>query len=447
MKKLTKDQIEKLTPQQVHEVLNGVMLADGYPVVVDLDRSNGMILYDSRENKPYLDFFSYFASNPIGHNHPKMSEPGFLKKLQRASVNNPSNSDFYTVEMAQFVATFHKTAMPESMQHLFLVSGGGPAVENALKVAMDWKVRKNKRDYHRETGTKVVHLANAFHGRLGYSMSLTNTADPRKYMYYAQFDWPRISSPAAIFPLEGKNLEATIAAEEKALKELKHILKLDAQNICSILIEPIQGEGGDRHFRPEFLKGVKELCLKFDIMLIYDEVQCGMGLTGNWWAWQALGVEPDIFAFGKKSQVCGIVAGPRVDEIENNVFAESSRINSTWGGNLSDMVRAQRYLEIIEEENLLDNATKMGKILLDGLCELEKKHKSVTNARGRGLMCAFDVPLSDYRTRFLDLCFEKGLIILPCGTHSIRFRPSLNVDKESIGRALAIIDEAIRELK
>jgi len=446
MKKLSRDEIYTIDASRVHSVLGSVMLADGYSIVADLDKSQGQILYDARENKPYLDFFSYFASNPIGHNHPKMQDKEFKDVLVKSAISKPSNSDIYTVEMARFVATFHRVAMPDSMNHLFFVSGGGLAVENALKAAMDWKVRKNIEAGKGPIGTKVAHMEKAFHGRTGYTLSLTNTADPRKYQYFALFDWPRISCPAITFPLEGENLDRVIEAEKKALSELEDFLKKDSDNICAFIMEPIQGEGGDNHFRTEFLKALKNLCLKYDILLVFDEVQSGMGLTGNMWAWQGLGVEPDIFCFGKKSQVCGIVAGPRIDEVENNVFRESSRINSTWGGNLIDMVRAQRYLEIIEEDNLVENAKEMGEYLLENLQKLEKDHFEISNARGRGLMCAFDLTESKVRDRLLTHCFNRGLLVLSCGTRSIRFRPSLNVTRSDIDKAMAIIDEAAKKL-
>jgi L-lysine 6-transaminase len=445
MRKLSRAEVAAINANNVHEVLGTVMLADGMDMVVDLDKSQGQMLYDAKAQKLYLDFFSYFASNPIGHNHPKMTTPEFIELMGKIAVHNPSNSDLYSVEMAKFVATFARVAMPESMNYLFLVAGGGLAVENALKAAMDWKVRKNVAAGKGEIGTKVLHFENSFHGRTGYTISLTNTADPRKYMFFAKFDWPRVPAPYCEFPLEGANLDTTIDRENVSLEMIEDILKKDADNICCIIIEPIQAEGGDNHFRKEYLLALKNLCLKYDILLVFDEVQTGMGLTGAMWAWQKIGVEPDILSFGKKAQVCGIIAGSRIDEVEKNVFHESSRINSTWGGNLADMVRCRKYLEIIEEENLVENADKMGKLLLNGLLEIQRKHPKVSNARGSGLMCAFDLPDSSCRNGFIETCMEKGMMVLPCGTKSIRFRPSLNVEKEHIERAIAIIDSVLSE--
>ncbi len=130
-----------------------------------------------------------------------------------------------------------------------------------------------------------------------------------------------------------------------------------------------------------------------------DEVQTGMGATGTMWAIEHMGVRPDVIAFGKKARVCGIIAGERVDEVPDNVFKVSSRINSTWGGNLVDMVRSQRYLEIIAEENLVENAGAMGRLLLDGLNALAQESDLVSNVRGQGMLLAFDLP--DTRTGHL----------------------------------------------
>ena len=180
-------------------------------------------------------------------------------------------------------------------------------------------------------------------------------------------------------------------------------------------------------------------------MLIMDEVQTGIGMTGKMWAHQHF-VEPDMIAFGKKMQVCGILCGKRIDDVENNVFRLPSRLNSTWGGNLVDMVRSQRYLEVIEQEGLVNNARVVGKHLLGRLLELAGEFPSVvTNARGRGLFAAFDVPTPEARTKIRNGCLRRGLIILPSGERSIRFRPPLTVTAREIDRGLSIIREAIRE--
>ncbi len=427
---------------KVHETLSKYMLVDGFPVVVDLEKSHGSFLVDAITGKEYVDFFTFFASAPIGFNHPKMTTPEFIEKLGKVAVNKPSNSDLYTVEMAEFVETFATIAKPDYMKHLFFVSGGALAVENALKTAFDWKVRKNLKKGKGEKGYKVIHFKQAFHGRTGYTLSLTNTFDPRKTMYFPTFDWPRIDNPKLRFPITDEVIKEVEEAEKKAIQQIKDVIAKDGDDIACLIIEPIQGEGGDNHFRKEFFKELETICKESDIMFIVDEVQTGIGLTGKMWAYQHFDIKPDIIAFGKKTQVCGIMVSDRVDEVENNVFVESSRINSTWGGNLVDMVRSTKYLQIIDEEKLVDNAAKMGEYLMKKLNEMAER-KPITNIRGKGLFCAFDLPNTDHRDKVFSAGLEKGVLILKSGEKSIRFRPPLNIKQEEIDKGLSILEEII----
>ncbi|MBD3349658.1 MAG: L-lysine 6-transaminase [Candidatus Eisenbacteria bacterium] len=440
-----------VTPDTVHETIGSHMLADGFDIVLDLDKSEGSYLFDSRSRQRYLDLFTCFASSPIGFNHPKMRDPEFVRMLGRVAVNKPSNSDLYTVELAEFVDAFARLAAPPELPHLFFVSGGTLAVENALKAAFDWKVRKNIQKGvnsadapERELkGTQVIHFEQAFHGRSGYTLPLTNTFDPRKTKYFPKFDWPRVPNPKIRFPLDDESLEDVKIRERQSLEAVRKALSDNPDDVAAIIIEPIQGEGGDNHFRPEFLQGLRSIADENDVILVFDEIQCGMGLTGTMWAFQQMGVVPDIAAFGKKAQVCGIMASDRMLEVEGNVFQESSRINSTWGGNLVDMVRCRRYLEIMHEEDMLSNAAEMGKRLLSGLeSAAAASGGRLSNVRGRGLMCAFDLATTDDRADFLHDLREQGVLALPCGEKTVRFRPPLNISEGEVDAALAAIGKA-----
>lgn len=431
----------KVSPDEVHGSLARHILADGYPFVYDHRRSEGSYLLDAASGRKYIDFFSFFASSPLTHNHPKVNTPEFRAKMADIAIINPANSDVYTVEMAEAVETFAQYAIPRSMPHLFFISGGAPAVENALKVAFDWKVRKNLgKGLPEERGSKVLHFKEAFHGRLGYTLSLTNTADPRKHMYFPKFAWPRVENPKLVFPLTDSNLERTREAERNSLAEIEAAFDANTDDIACILIEPIQCEGGDNHFRPEFLKELRRIADERDAMLIFDEVQTGMGMCGAMWAHQSLDVEPDIIVFGKKTQVCGIAASSRVDEVERNVFVESSRINSTWGGSITDMVRGQRYIEIIHEDDLLNNACVQGEYLVSSLRHIEGRGAAIGNVRGRGLLVAFDVADTPTRDGLLNDALNAGLILLACGGVGIRVRPHLDVKRETVDEALNILE-------
>jgi L-lysine 6-transaminase len=176
---------------------------------------------------------------------------------------------------------------------------------------------------------------------------------------------------------------------------------------------------------------------------VFDEVQTGIGGTGTWWAYQHHGVRPDVLCFAKKMQVGGILVGNRIDDVEENVFKKPGRINSTWGGGLVDMVRATRILEIIVEEDLLENARLRGEELRAGLEGIQARQKAVDNARGQGLMCAIDLPDAKTRDAIIKRCYADGMLVLACGTRSIRFRPALNVPQELIAEGVKRLEAAI----
>lgn len=426
-------------PGRVHEVLARSMLIDGFDFVLDLDRSHGSYLYDARDGRRYLDMFSFFASSALGMNHPALAgDDAFRAELVAAALNKPSNSDVYSVAMARFVETFARVLGDPALPHLFFVDGGALAVENALKVAFDWKSRFNEaRGLDPALGTRVLHLRGAFHGRSGYTLSLTNT-NPVTVDRFPTFDWPRIDAPYIRPGADVAALEAASLAQARAAFEAH------PHDIACFVAEPIQGEGGDRHFRPEFFAAMRELCDSHDALLIFDEVQTGCGLTGTAWAYRQFGVQPDVVAFGKKTQVCGIMAGRRVDEVADNVFAVPSRLNSTWGGNLADMVRARRILEVIEADEIFDHAAAQGAYLLGCLEQLAGEFRDVVlEPRGRGLMCAFSLPSAADRDELIRRLWRRAVIVLPSGRDGVRFRPALTVTDAEIDAAMRAIRGAL----
>jgi L-lysine 6-transaminase len=444
---VTTSTLSKVSPAEVHAVLARHMLADGFDLVFDFEKSHGSWLHDARTGREYLDFVTFTASNPIGYNHPRMKDPEFLKVLHRVAQLKPALSDLYSVEYAQFVETMARLAIPASMKYAFFIEGGTLGVENALKVAFDWKVRRNKaKGVAGERGSQVIHFREAFHGRSGYTLSLTNT-DPVKTDYYPKFRWPRIDNPKLRFPVTPEVEQDVAAAEQKALDQMRRAFADNPDDIAAILIEPIQGEGGDNHFRPEFLQALERLARENACFFIVDEVQTGVGLTGKMWAHEHYGVTPDALCFGKKTQVCGCLVGPKVDEEPQNVFKVASRINSTWGGGLTDMVRFGRYLEVIHEERLVENARVVGDHLLAGLRDLQRELGGLmSNARGRGLMIAFDVPAADQRNKAKDAIWRNGLLVLPCGERSLRFRPPLNLSAAEADSGLDIVRRSLKQL-
>jgi L-lysine 6-transaminase len=432
-------------PAEVLDTIRKHMLVDGFPIVVDLERSHGVRMRDRATGREYMDFFQFFASMPLGFNHPRLTEREFSERLLKAAVNKPSNSDFYAQEMAEFVQAMDQYAIPDALPRMFLIGGGALAVENALKAAFDWKVRRNMaRGAKGEVGTKVIHFREAFHGRSGYTLSLTNT-DPVKTRHFPKFDWPRITTPKITFPLDDHKGDV-VALEEKAKAEIEAAIHAYGDDIAALIIEPIQCEGGDNHFRPEFIRYLRDVTEENEIIFIVDEVQTGVGVTGKFWAYEHTGVTPDILAFGKKMQVCGILASEKLYEADG-VFKVPGRINSTWGGNLTDMVRATRYLQVIDEDNLVENARAVGAYLLQRIGELEQRHAGVvSNPRGLGLLAAFDLPGADLRKAYLSRARENGLLMVGCGTRSVRFRPPLNLTDAEVDEGIDIIDRTLRSV-
>jgi L-lysine 6-transaminase len=435
-----------VAPRQVLATLERHILVDGFKLVFDVDQSRGSRFVDAATGREFIDLYGFYASQPIGYNHPHFDRADVQAELLRAAKVKVANADVYTPQYANFVETFARVIAHPQLPRYFFIEGGALAVENAVKTAMDWKVRKNIAAGHGERGTEIIHFKHAFHGRSGYTMSLTNT-DPKKVAYFAKFPWPRISTPMLNFALPEKERLADVIAKEKiAEQEIRTVLAQKAVDIAAIIIEPIQGEGGDNHFRPEFLQLLRRLADENDVLLIFDEVQSGMGITGKRWACEHYDVTPDLIAFGKKSQVCGVMAGPRLDEVPDNCFRLPSRISSTWGGNFTDYVRSTHYLRIYEQEHLVDHARVQGGKFLHGLTELARHNSLVTAPRGQGLMLAFDLPSGAIRDAFWRGCYELDLLVIRSGERSIRLRPVLDIKDDVIEQSLKIMSDECRKL-
>jgi L-lysine 6-transaminase len=393
-------------PDNTLDTLEKYILVDGFHVVADQEKSHGSWIHDARGGKPYLDLYSQFASQALGWNHPALiaNQHRFLPVLSCKMAN----SDMYTTQYAEFVETF--ASVTPDFKHYFFIDGGALAVENALKCAFDWKAKKIGLTMKDEVDVdfSIMHLKNAFHGRTGYTMSLTNTGFLKTGLF-PQFNWPRID------------------ADMNGLAQAEEVLKKD-RRVAAIIAEPILGEGGDIHLTTQYLQGLRDLADKYEALLIFDEVQTGLGLTGKWWAYEHHDVKPDILCFGKKTQVCGMCANERVDEVEDNVFTTSGRINSTWGGNLVDMVRASIIIETIRDNDYVGHAACMGEHFLEGL----KKIEGLSNVRGVGLMIAFDLESSEKRDEFVGKLQNDSVLPLKCGDKGVRFRPHLTITKEDI---------------
>ena len=414
-----------ITADNAVDVLRRHVQLTGLDLVVDLERSQGRTLVDARDGTKYLDLLGCYGSLPVGMNHPDMAgDQRFRDALVAAALHKLTNSDLYTAEYARFADAFTQLLGDPALPHLFFIDGGTLAVENALKAAFDWKAQR--------CGTaaplEVMHLTNAFHGRSGYTLSLTNTS-PVISDRYPAWNWPRVDWRDGLGP------------PARYLRE-------HGDRVACFVAEPIQGAGGDVHVDPAFLRGMQDLCHAHDVLFVLDEVQTGCGASGTPWLYQQLGLAPDIVAFGKKTQVCGVIAGRRVDLVDRNVFTVPDRIGSTWGGNLADMVRATRIFEIIGQHELIPRARVLGTALLGLLEDIAQSHPGMAeNPRGRGLLAAFDMPDSASRDEFLNRLRERErVLLLPGGARAVRFRPPLTVTADELAQAQTAIERVLAEM-
>lgn len=377
---------------------------------IDTKESKDAWIVDKLTKKKYLDCFSQFASQPFGWNSPYFEE--YKDRLADAAINKIANSDIMTEEYAIFIDKFSNIC--KDFQKFFFIEGGSAGVENAIKTAFDWKCQRLGMNKPNELD--IIHFKDSFHGRGGYAISLTNNSKTdHKTKLFPKFPWTRVTK-------DNKGLETAEAA-------------LKFGNVAAIIVETIQGEPGDFHFEKEFLNKLKKLSDHYDCLMILDEVQCGGGITGTWWAYQQkCDFTPDLMCFGKKMQVCGFSANlNKLNKIKDHVFNVSSRISSTWGGNSVDMVRSSIIIEIIEKHKILENVKKIGNYLLNELNRI-----GLDNVRGLGLMIAFDAKTKEIRDSLLEK-LNQDMIILPCGEKSIRFRPHLTFTGNDVDSAISIL--------
>ncbi|MBW3630554.1 MAG: aminotransferase class III-fold pyridoxal phosphate-dependent enzyme [Gemmatimonadetes bacterium] len=429
-----------MTPATVHDVLRQSLLVDGFDLVLDLERSRGSRLVDARDGTSYLDLFTFFASSALGMNHPALvGDPEFREDLLAAAMNKPSNSDVYTEAMARFVATFARVLGDPGLPHLFFVEGGALAVENALKVAFDWKSRWNEAHGRSPAlGTKVLHLRRAFHGRSGYTLSLTNT-EPVKTALFPTFDWPRIDVPAIRFPLPA-HLDEVRSAEATALEQARAAFAAHPHDIACFVAEPIQGEGGVQPVPAQFLRSLRLLCDEADAALIFDEIQVGLGRTGTFWAHEATGVTPDLLTVAKP------LAGglPMAAVLLTERIAQAIQPGdhaTTFGGGPLVATAALAVCRKIGEPAFLAEVQRKGELLGERLGAIALSSDKVTAIRGAGMI--WGVEITGAASEVIGRSMEAGLLVISAGPNVVRIVPPLTVSDEELLEGLAILEAVL----
>ena len=377
-----------------------------YQVV--LDHGDGVHLYDI-DGKEYLDFVSGIAVFALGYNNKEYND---ALKAQIDKVIHTSNY-YYNVPAIEAAKKLKKVS---GMDRVFFTNSGAEAIEGALKAARKYTYLKDGKTDH-----EIIALEHSFHGRTFGALSVTGNPKYRE----------------AFEPMIGNIRFAK-------MNDFESILENVNDKTCAIIMETVQGEGGIFPAEEEFLRKVRNLCDEKDILLILDEIQCGMGRTGHMFAWQSYGIKPDIMTCAK-ALGCGVPVGAfLLNEKTGQNSLKAGDHGTTYGGNPLACAAISKVLDLFEQYNIIDNVNSVAPYLEKRLDELVDKYDFVTKRRGRGLMqgLVFDRPVADIIVSAMD----KGLILINAGSSIIRFVPPLVISKDDVDKMIEILDSCLREI-
>ena len=406
-----------------------------YALVVD--RAQGSEVWDV-DGRRYIDFMAGVAVLNVGHRHPYVQA---AVEEQVSKFWHICLSDFFYPQAVTLAEKLQSIAPMDGDSKVYFGNSGTEAVEAAIKLAMYTTGR-----------TRFIGFLGAFHGRTLGSLSFTASKAVQRANYLSGVKVYHVPYPNPYRPIligdPGASYGDTVVdfIEEELFRSM-----LSPTDVAAILVEPIQGEGGYIVPSPGFFSRLRELCDRYGILLILDEIQSGAGRTGKWWAIEHEGVEPDIVCFAK-----GIGSGMPIGGImarEDLMTWERGSHGSTYGGNPVAAASALATLEVIEREGLLAKAAETGDYIMDALAEMEMRHPSIGEVRGRGLMVGMEF-VQDRATKeragalrdhIIQRAFESGLLLIPCGTNSIRMTPPLNIDRGLVDEGLHLFEQALSE--
>ncbi len=406
-----------------------------YGLVVD--HADGSEVWDV-DGRRYVDFMAGIGVLNVGHRHPKVVE------AVRAQVDKFWHiclSDFYYPNAVELAEKLQAIAPIDDDSRVFFSNSGTEAVEAAIKLAM-----------YKTGRTRFVGFLGGFHGRTLGALSFTASKAVQRANYLAGVKVFHVPYPNAYRPvLVQQPGEGHGDAVINFLEEQLFRTTISPHDVAAILVEPIQGEGGYIVPSPHFLPRLRELCDRYGILLMVDEVQSGIGRTGKWWAVEHEGVEPDVVCFAK-GVASGLPLGGIIARKDVMDWKPGSH-GSTFGGNPIAVAAATATLDVIAEEGLLAQAAKTGQFMIDALAEMEMRHPSIGEVRGRGLMVAAEFVKDreskeravELRNHVIQSAFREGLLLLPCGSNTIRFIPPLNITRELVEEGLHIFEEALTE--
>ena len=407
-----------------------------YALVVD--HAQGSEIWDV-DGRRYIDFMAGVAVLNVGHRHPAVVE---AVKEQLDKFWHVCLSDFYYPQAVELAEELQSIApMPDTQ--VYFGNSGTEAVEAALKLAMYKTGRK-----------QFIGFLGAFHGRTLGSLSFTASKYVQRANYQPGLQVTHIPYPDVYRPvLAGANGKSYGDVVIDYLENEIFRTLLSPNDVAGILLEPIQGEGGYVIPPPRFISRLREVCDRYGILLIADEIQSGVGRTGKWWAIEHENVEPDIVCFAK-GVGSGMPIGGIIARQEMMVWGPGSH-GSTYGGNPVAAIAALATLKVIEEEGLAQRAQENGEMIMDALLEMQGRHASIGDVRGRGLMIGIEF-VKDRQTRerafelrneIIEDAFSRGLLLIPCGANSVRMTPALNVPQNLVDEALQIFANVIADVE
>lgn len=373
---------------------------------VNFERGEGTWLYDDKGTE-YLDFVSGIAVNCLGHSHPSI-----IKTIKEQSEKLIHVSNYYwnkpQLELAQILCE------NSNFDKAFFCNSGTEAIEAALKLSRKYSIKKGY-----DNKNTIVYMNNSFHGRTMGALSVTG--QPK---YQETFK-----------PLLGN----TISVDFNDIDGLESIFD---NSVCAVIMEPIQGEGGILPAEVEFLEKTKELCAKYDSLLIFDEVQCGIGRTGSLFAHQKLGITPDVVciakALGGGVPIGAILTNEKADVLEPGDHG------TTFGGNPLCCAVSYTVLKELIHNGIIDTVDEKSNYLINRLNDLKSKYPKIGEIRGMGLLIGVDIDLNP--KELMKECFSNGLLVVTAGKNTLRFLPPLNVNYEELDKAILLFEKALISL-
>lgn len=442
--------------QELIKQLDGMQAMESIQFFIDYDKSQGNYLVDADENI-LLDMYTQIASLPLGYNHPSlirvMQDPSNLKHF----VNRPALGIYPSTDWPQKLEASLMAVAPRGLSNCMTQGCGACANEHAYKavfMAYRRKQRGGEPPSQEERESSLINqppgcppltllsFSNAFHGRTMGSLMMTHT----KWMHKLDFpsiDWPIADFPQYKHPLLG-NIEQNRREEARCLQQVcSKIEEYGARGtpVAGVVIEPIQGEGGDNHASPDFFRQLQQVCKDYGAYLVLDEVQTGAGATGQMWFHDTfhLPSPPDIVIFSKKMMTGGFYY---TDEMRPT---EGYRIFNTWMGDPSKVILLEEMLRVIRDEELLENVARVGKQLVQGMTDLQERYPGqLSGARGEGMFCAVDVRDAKHRDQLLTDLKNSGVLAAGSGSHTLRLRPTLIFQERHADIFLDIFDDVLR---